>query len=122
VPVLSVAIVALCLMWPPAVIPLMAMVPSMIMSDVAVSAFPASGEILSVEVVGRYPIRAGVGRTRPVAIVPKVVSSLRILISLDPAVVRSRLRRDVIRTWRWRRPDMDVKGDLRSSGSGSSEQ
>jgi len=122
--VLSVAIVAplRLMMWLPAVIPLMAVVPSMVMCDVAVRAFPASGEILSVDVVGRYPIRAGVGRTRPVAIVPEVMSSLRILISLDPDVVRSRLRRDVIRTWRWRRPDMYVKGDLRPSGSGSSEQ
>jgi hypothetical protein len=122
VSVLSVAIVApLRLMWFPAVIPLMAMVPAMVMCDVAVRAFPASGEILPVGVIRRYPIRAGVGRTCPVAIMPKVVPSLRILISLDPDVVRSRLRGDVIHTWRWRRSDMDVKGDLRSSGSGSGE-
>ena len=118
------AIVApLCLMmWFPAVIPLMAMVPAMVVGDVPVRALPVSGEILPVDVIGRYPIRAGVGRTCPVAIVPEVVPSLRILISLDPDVVRSRLRRDVIRTRRWGRPDMNVKGDLRSSGGGSGEE
>ena len=110
------------MMWFPAVIPLMAMVPAMVVGDVPVRSLPVPGEILPVDVIGRYPIRAGVGRTCPVAIVPEVMPSLRIPISLDPDVVRSRLRRDVIRARRWWRPDMNVKCDLRSSGSGSGEE
>jgi len=112
----------ICLVRSPAVIPLMAVVPAMVMCDVAVRAFPVPREILPVGVIRRDPIRAGVGRTCPVAIMPEVVPSLRILISLDPDVVRSRLRGNVIRTWWWRRPDMNIKGDLRSSSGGAGEQ
>jgi hypothetical protein len=56
----------------------------MVMVDVAAIAFPATGVVLASGVIRLDPVRALIRWTRPVAVVPQVVPTLRILIALDP--------------------------------------
>src|ERR1700730_7030778 len=71
-------------------VPLRASVPAMVMGDDAAIAFPATGEIPSIDVVRVDPVRAFIRRPRPVTVVPRVARSLRILVALDPHVVGAR--------------------------------
>jgi hypothetical protein len=88
-------------------------IPSVIVSDVAASAFPATGEIVPICVVRRDPICALVRRTRPIAVVPRVVGSLRILVALDPDVIGCGWGRHAVRAWSRRFADANPKVDLR---------
>jgi hypothetical protein len=58
----------------------------MVVFDDAAVAFPAAGVVLSVAVIRVNPVRALIGRPRPVAVVPLVAASLRILVALDPQI------------------------------------
>ena len=103
-------------------VPLWAPVPAMVMGQVAALAFPATLEILSADVIRRDPVRAFIRRPRPVAVVPPIVSSLRILVTLDPEIVRAGLARYVIRARRRRWADVNSKGNLCMSHRGRSEK
>jgi hypothetical protein len=104
-------------------VPLPASVPPMVMADVAASALPATGEILSIDVVRHDPVRALVRRPRPVAVVPSVMRSLRILVALDPDIVGAGASGHTVRTRPWRFADVDTDGYLcMGRGSGSEKQ
>jgi hypothetical protein len=103
-------------------VPLFASVPAMVMGDVAATAFPATGEILSIDVVRRDPVRALIRWPRPVAVVPRVVRSLRILVALDPNVVGAGLGRHAVRARRWRFANANPEVDLRLGRRGGEEQ
>lgn len=94
-------------------IPLFVFIPAMVMGEVAATIFPVTDEILSADVVRIDPVRAFVRRMRPVTVVPLVVRSLRIPISLDPPVVRARAGWDAIGARRRRRADLNAEGNLR---------
>src|SRR5579871_5630542 len=102
------------------VVALLAGIPAMVVRDVAAAAFPAPGVILSAGVIRLDPIRAGVWRPGPVAVVPRVLRTLRILIALDPDVVGARPRRHDVGVRRRRFADVDAEGDLRARGCGGS--
>ena len=71
-------------------------VPVMVMVHVAAPTFPATGVILSTDVVRRNPIRARIRWPRPVAVVPLVVPGLRIPVALDPVIVGTGLGRHAV--------------------------
>src|SRR5580704_18856061 len=103
-------------------VPLWGSVPAMVMGDVAATAFPATSEILSIDVVRRDPIRAVIRRARPVAVVPRVVRSLRILVALDPRIVGAGLGRHAVRAWGRRGTDADAKVYLRMGRRGGDDE
>ena len=90
-------------------VPLWAPVPAMVMGQVAALAFPATLEILSADVIRRDPVRAFIRRPRPVAVVPPIVSSLRIPVALDPEIVWARLGRHAVDARRRRFTNTDSK-------------
>src|SRR6202163_823751 len=103
-------------------VPLSASVPAVVMVDEPATAFPASGEILSTDVVRRDPVRALVRRPRPVAVVPNVARSLRIPVALDPLVVGAGLARHAVRARRWRFANANPEGNLRMGRRGGREK
>jgi hypothetical protein len=103
-------------------VPLMAFVPPMVMGKAAAGALPLTDVILSADVVRRNPVRARVRRPCPVAVVPRVVRSLRILVALDPHIVRAGLRRHAVSAWGRRRTDVNVKSHLRVGRGGREEE
>lgn len=91
------------------------MIPAMIVGDHTAIPFPMTDIVVSIAVIRLHPIRTLVRRPRPVAVVPRVVTLYRILVTLDPHVIRARACRDAIRPRRRRRlTDMDVEGHLSS--------
>jgi hypothetical protein len=86
----------------------------MVVMDVASAAFPMTGVVTAALIIRRHPIRIRIRRTRPVAVVPPILTVRRVPITLDPHVVGTGLWRDVVRARRWRRrADVDVKRNLR---------
>src|SRR5215831_10643825 len=59
-------------------------VPSMIVFETAVAAFPVTRHIASAGVVWLHPIRAYERWARPVSVVPSVVIALRVPVAFDP--------------------------------------
>lgn len=88
-------------------------VPSMVVADDAATAFPATGEILSTDVVRRHPVRTCVRRPRPVTVVPLVLLPLRKPVTLDPHIVGAWTGRHAVRTRCRRLADANVEGNLR---------
>jgi hypothetical protein len=80
-------------------------------------AFPMTLIVLSPVVVRRDPIRARIGRTRPIPVVPNVVAVFRVLITLNPNVIGSGLGRYAVRARRWRRTNANAERDLRTRRS-----
>src|SRR5258708_6208442 len=103
-------------------VPLATSVPAMVMGEVAAAAFPAALEKLAADVVGRDPVRALIRRPRPVAVVPPVVPSLRIPVTLDPEVVGARFGRHAVRARRWRWTNANSEGNLCVSHRGGGEE
>src|ERR1700676_5170466 len=101
---------------------LVASVPAMVMGDVAATAFPATGEILSIHVVRRDPVRTLVRRPRPVGVVPSVARSLRILVALDPDIVGAGPGRHAVCARRRRFADANAKVYLRMGRRGRGEE
>jgi hypothetical protein len=65
-------------------VPLFVPVPVVVVTDVAPISFPATGVVPPAPVVGRDPVRTCIRRPRPIAVVPPVAPSQRILVALDP--------------------------------------
>jgi hypothetical protein len=91
-------------------------------TDVAAIAFPATGVIPSAPVVGRDPVRTHIRRPRPIAVVPPVVRSLRVLVALDPHIFGAGWGRHAVGAWRRRRTDVNVNSHLRMGGRASDEE
>ena len=67
-----------------------------------VLALPATVVILSTGVIRRDPVRPLIRRLCPVAVVPLIVLSLRILVALDPLIAWTWAGRDAVRAFgRW---------------------
>src|SRR5438093_10328118 len=84
-------------------------IPAMVVIDVAARAFPAAGKIPTIHVVWRDPVRSFIWRSRPVAVVPDVMVSLRVVVALDPDIVGPRLGRHAVRAWRRRLADANAE-------------
>src|SRR5260370_609165 len=97
----------------PAEIPPLAAVPAMIVRDGAARPFPPSSVVPSTVVVRLDPVRAGIRRPRPVAVVPHVTASGGVVIALDPDILRTRARRHHVRARRRRRADANAERHLR---------
>jgi len=87
-----------------------------------VIAFPLTRVVLPTEVIRLDPIRALIRRTCPVAVVPHVVPTLRILIALDPYVVGARPRGDDVRARCRRFANVDAEGHLCVDCRGGDEE
>jgi hypothetical protein len=100
-------------------------VPTMIVGDHAASACPMAVVVLFADMVRLNPVRALIGRPRPIAVVPAVVAVLGILVpfdphvvvlgkvvALDPYIVGAGARRHAIHTGRWRLTDADAERKL----------
>src|ERR1700722_9253623 len=94
----------------------------MVMDDDAAIAFPATGEVPSLGGVRGDPVRAFIRRPRPVAVVPPILRSLRILVALDPYIAGAGLGRHAVGAWGRRRTDADAQVDLGRGCRGSEEQ
>src|SRR5262245_5963021 len=90
-----------------------AAVPLVVVVVPASRTLPMAREVVPANVVGLDPIRAPVGRPRPVPVVPAVVIALRIPVTFNPDKFRRGLRlHDVVTRRRWRSADADVEGHL----------
>jgi len=99
------------------------MIPSVVVLKAAAVAVPIAGKVAFPVVVRRYPARAGVGRTRPIAGMPFVVPSHRVPIALDPYKIRPwRSRNHGHYARRRRRSDLDPYGNLRVRRQRAGEQ
>jgi len=96
-------------------VPMFVVIPVMVVGEVAVPAFPPTGEILSTVVIGRDPVGALKRCPCPVAVVPSVVRSLRIPVALDPLIARAGLAWHVVGARRWRFANANADGNLRLS-------
>ena len=104
------------------VIAMIVSVPTMIVVDIAARAFPSAGEVLPTGMVRCNPIGTGIRWSRPIAVVPLVVRSLRILITLDPHIIGTGLCRHAVDLgWR-RRTDVNIDADLRVGRRGRTDE
>ena len=98
-------------------------VPLVIVFDAAVLAIPVSGEELTAVMAGSYPTRPGIRRTRPVSVVPLIVSAHRIPVAIYPEEIRPRCVGSHSHDARgWRRSDSDAQRDLRVERSPGQKQ
>jgi len=81
----------------PALIPLPVLVPAMVVMNIAPLTFPMTRVVLAALIVRRHPIRIRIGRVRPVAVVPTILTVLRVPVPLDPHIVGTGLWRNAIR-------------------------
>jgi hypothetical protein len=115
--VVVVIVVMVVVIVPAFVVSIVVMIPVVVMVQTAVIAIPIAGEIAFAVMVRDDPARAGVGRARPVAVVPAIVPSVGIPVAFDP---------DEILPWaagnhgdhagRRGRADLDADGYLRARG------
>jgi hypothetical protein len=104
------------------IVALPASIPAMVVGDVAAIAFPATCVVLPIEVIRLDPVRALIRRTCPVAVVPHVVATLRILIAFDPQVIGAGTSGDDVRPRRRRLADVDAEGHLCVDRRGGDEE
>jgi hypothetical protein len=104
------------------IVALLASIPAMVVADVAAIAFPLTRVVLPIEVIRLNPVRALIRRTCPVAVVPHVVPTLRILIAFDPHIVGARPRWDDVRARCRRLADVDAEGNLCACRGGGNEE
>jgi hypothetical protein len=94
-------------------VPLLVLVPAMVLGQVAATVLPATGVVVSTDMVGLDPVGAALRRARPVAVVPLVMRTLRIPITLNPPIVGARPGCDVVRArCRWC-ANLNAEGNLR---------
>jgi len=70
-------------------IPIAVAIPTVIVIYPAALAFPIAREELAAFIARSDPLRAGVGRASPIAVMPAIASALRVPISVYPKIVRS---------------------------------
>ena len=85
-------------------------VPPMVMIEPSPGTIPISPVILAAVIAWRYPGRTRIRRPRPVSVMPAIVAAIRIPISVDPDISRSRLTRmNTQNPGRWWRADPNTK-------------
>ena len=86
----------------------MVTIPMVVMLAAATIAFPVSLEEALAVVMRPHPLRTGIRRTGPVAIMPSVMVSDRIPVALNPGEVGTGMVWNGVNdARRWRRPDSD---------------
>src|SRR5579872_5067218 len=97
-------------------------IPFMIVRDPAMFSFPIAVEPPFSVVVGTHPDRAGIGRPRPISIVPAVSTTDYVPIAVHPGIARPRGHRsDANHSRRWRRSNANSDRDL-AEGSAHSQK
>jgi hypothetical protein len=103
----------LTIMWFAVLIASSGLIPLVIVRHDAVRTFPPTAVVVAMVIVGRHPVRARVGRTRPVAVVPHVMLSLRIPVTFNPVIAVTRLRWYGVRARSRRRANLNADRHLR---------
>jgi hypothetical protein len=97
----------------PVVIPVAIMIPVVIVLDTAAVSFPIASIVLAALIARRHPVRAVIRRASPITVVPFVMVSYRIPVTIDPCIIRAWTRRnDADNRSRRRRADSDSKRNL----------
>jgi hypothetical protein len=86
-------------------------VPTMIVFTPAMISIPIADVVLRAVVARLYPAGAGIGRTRPVAVVPLVVMADWVPIAWNPNELRARWRGQRAHARWWWRPDVNPHAD-----------
>src|SRR5262245_41610973 len=108
---------------PAAVVAIMVVVPFVTVFKTAVRAIPISAVEPYTVMARAYPARTKIGRTRPVAGMPAIVSADRIPIAVNPKIFRAWSNwpfHDY--SWRRRSADANPNRDLRAGRIGTGKQ
>jgi hypothetical protein len=100
----------------PIKIPVSIPVPVVVMLPPATITLPITGEVSFSIIMRTYPVSTGVRRTRPIALVPFVMTPHRIPIALDPDEVGARTHRHGNHSRRRRSSDPDSNRHLSGEG------
>src|SRR5204862_851589 len=96
------------------VAPIVVAVPAMVVTEVAARRAPVAFVETAAFPVRLHPVRAGVRRTRPVAVMPIPAIAARIPVAFDPLVIGAGARGHAIRArGRRRRPDRESELPVR---------
>jgi len=97
-------------------IPVSIPVPVMVMLPPAAISVPVTGKVSFTIMMRSYPVSTDIRRTRPIALVPFVMTSHRIPIALDPDEVGARTHRHGNHSRRRRSSDPDSNRHLSGEG------
>src|SRR5262249_14815948 len=89
-------------------------IPVMVVFEPAMRTVPVAAAKATAFMARSDPVRAGVRRTSPVALVPNIAAVCGVPVTINPDELRSRANRYDIMPRRWGRPNLNSDRDLGS--------